>query len=92
MPNGGPQFVDLLYTEVNGEQFTISLTDEPYTSVGLLPGKTYRFVVQATAERAKAATKQFYVTVGYSYDDIFVYRFRWMANFITKWLVFQRME
>ncbi len=80
---GGPQYADVLYTELLDDGgVRVKLTDEPYTSVGLVTNKTYGFVVQTKADNSKAVTRRFYVTVGNRYNDIVIHtdmRFR-VAN------------
>jgi hypothetical protein len=85
IPHGGPQYVDLLFTEQQSSQVKVVLTDQPYTSVGLTTDKTYRFVVQATADDAKSATVSFYVKIGRAYDAILIYQCPWIENAKAVW-------
>jgi hypothetical protein len=80
LPHGGPQYVDLLFTELQSGQVEVILTDQHYTRVGLTTEKTYQFFVQATASDAKSATICFDVQIGHSYDDIVIYRFVWVQR------------
>ncbi len=83
LQSGGPQYADVLFTELMDDSAVrVVLTDEPYTPVGLVTGKTYGFVVQTKADNSKAVTRRFYVTVGDGYNDIRIHtdtRFR-VAN------------
>jgi hypothetical protein len=72
IPHGGPQYIDLLYVEDDPSQVHVVLKDNNYNNVGLAPGHTYKFKVQATALEAKSITKTFKVKLGERYDDIIV--------------------
>lgn len=85
MPHGGPQYADVLFTEVSEGQARVVLTDENYTPVGLALEHTYRFVVQAIADDATSVTRRFYVKLGGRYDDITIYRFGWVAWASAVW-------
>jgi hypothetical protein len=86
MPHGGPEYVDVLFTELHEGKVRVVMTDVPYTPIGLTTNCTYKFVVQATAEEATAATTVFYVWLGSTYDAITIYRFGWMATFASRGL------
>jgi hypothetical protein len=90
LPNGGPQYVDLLFTELKDKVIRVVLTDEPYSAIGLPTERTYRFNVQATAAQARAATVQFYVTIGNTYDEILIKHYRPIFDGVANWLNFQR--
>jgi hypothetical protein len=77
LPHGGPQYIDLLWVE-DASPLRIVLKDNKYSNVGLTPGNTYRFKVQATAREAKSVTRAFKVKIGENYKDVRV----------TKWWEF----
>ena len=69
IPHGGPQYVDLLCRDER-PTVGIRLMDAADKGVELKGGRTYLFKVQATAEGAKAVSKNVRVKLGEKFDDV----------------------